>query len=156
MRLIAAALGLVLAVSACSASPPESDTRTLGLGVEDAPPAPELDASRVIAGQFAYLQKCATCHRPNLSGGEDRKARDEDGSLKPPQLNFTGHAWYHSDSVLIEVVTDGSFDPDWNMNGFAGELSDTGIRDVTVFVKSTWGPEERSFQWFATWQETEQ
>ena len=156
MRTIAAALGLLLAMSACSASPPDSDSRTFGLGVEDAPPAPVLDTDRVIAGQFAYLQNCAICHQPNLSGTSDWKIRDENGRLKPPPLDSSGHAWHHSDSLLIEIVTDGSFDPDSNMKGFASQLSATEIADVIEFLKSTWGSEERSFQWSATWQETQQ
>ncbi len=156
MRIIAAALGLVLTISACSASPPESDFQTFGLGVEDAPPAPELDIDRVTAGQSTYVQNCAACHQPDLSGAQDWKIRDENGRLKPPPLNSDGHAWHHSDSLLIEVVTDGSFDPESAMKGFADRLSDTEIADVIEFLKSTWGPEERSFQWFATWRETQQ
>ena len=157
MRIIAAALGLVLTITACSASSPESDYfGTFGLGVDDAPPAPDLDVGRVTAGQFTYLQNCAVCHQPNLSGAGDWKIRDKDGLLKPPPLDSDGHAWHHSDNLLIEVITDGSFDPDSAMKGFAGRLSDTEIADVIEFLKSTWGPDERSFQWFTTWQETQQ
>jgi mono/diheme cytochrome c family protein len=57
---------------------------------------------------------------------------------------------------LIEVVTDGSFDPDSNMKGFTDRLSESEIADVIEFLKSTWGPKERYFQWSATWQETQQ
>ena len=156
MRIIAAALGLVLTVSACSASPPELDIGTFGLGVEDAPPVPELDTSRVTAGQFTYVQSCAVCHQQDLSGADDWKVRDEDGRLKPPPLDSTGHAWHHCDSLLIAVVTDGSFDSDSNMKGFSSRLSDTEIGDVIEFLKSAWGSEERSFQWFSTWQESQQ
>jgi mono/diheme cytochrome c family protein len=156
VRIVAAALGLVLTISACSAGSPESDFQTLGLGVENAPPAPELDVSRVTAGQFTYLQNCATCHQPNLSGTDDWKIRDENGRLKPPPLDSAGHSWHHSDSLLIEVVTDGSFDPDSNMKGFTDRLSESEIADVIEFLKSTWGPKERYFQWSATWQATQQ
>jgi len=146
----------MLTMTACSTSPPESDFRTFGLAAEDAPPAPELDERRVTAGQFTYMENCAICHQPNLSGTADWKIRDKDGRLKPPPLDSTGHAWHHSDSLLIEVVTDGSFDADSNMSGFASRLSDTEIADVIEFLKSKWGPEERTFQWFVTWQETQQ
>jgi mono/diheme cytochrome c family protein len=139
VRIIAAALGLVLTMSACSASPPESEFQAFGLGVENAPPAPELDLSRVTAGQSTYLQNCATCHQPNLSGTDDWKIRDENGRPKPPPLDSAGHAWHHSDSLLIEVVTDGSFDPEPNMKGFTDRLSDSEIADVIEFLKSTWG-----------------
>jgi mono/diheme cytochrome c family protein len=154
VRIIAAALGLALTMAACSASPPESEFQTFGLGVDDAPPAPALDTDRMTAGQFTYLQNCAICHQPNLSGADDWKTRDENGRLKPPPLDSAGHAWHHSDNLLIEVVAAGSFDPDSNMKGFTDRLSDTEIADVIEFLKSTWGPEERSFQWFTTWQET--
>jgi hypothetical protein len=40
------------------------------------------------------------------------------------------------------------------MKRFTDRLSDSEIADVIEFLKSTWEPEERSFQWFATWQET--
>lgn len=160
MRVISAALGLVIVVSACSANVPEPETPAefprIGLSVEDAPPVPELDASRITAGQFTYLENCAACHQPNLSGAADWKTRDQDGRLKPPPMDSEGHAWHHSDSLLIEVVSDGSFDPESNMKGFADRLSASEIADVIEFLKSTWGPEERSFQWFVTWQETQQ
>jgi mono/diheme cytochrome c family protein len=156
VRIIAAAMGLVPTISGCSASPPESEFQTFGLGVEDAPPAPELDVNRATAGQFTYLQNCATCHQPNLSGADDWEIRDENGRLKPPPLDSDGHACHHSDSLLIEVLTDGLFDPDSNMKGFTDRLTDSEIADVIEFLKSTWGPDGRSFQWFATWQETQQ
>lgn len=160
MRTVAAALGLLIAVSACSASIPESEPESgfpsFGLSVEDAPPVPELDTSRVTAGQFIYLENCAVCHQPNLSGAADWMIRDHDGRLKPPPMDSSGHAWHHPDSLLIEVISDGSFDPDSNMKGFTDLLSDSEIADVVEFLKSTWGPEERSFQWFVTWQETQQ
>ena len=156
MRIIAAALGLALTVSACSAGPAESDIRPFEVGVEDAPPAPELDVARVAPGHVIHLQNCAVCHQPNLSGADDWKIRDEDGRLKPPPLDSAGHAWHHSDSLLSEVVTDGSFDPDSNMKGFSDRLSDNEIGDVIEFLKSEWGPEERSFQWFTIWQKSQQ
>ena len=159
MRTVATVLGLLIVLSACSASTPESGSESkfpsIGLSVEDAPAVPDLDTSRVIAGQFIYLQSCAVCHQPNLSGAADWMTRDQDGRLKPPPMDSTGHAWHHSDSLLIEVVSDGSFDPDSNMKGFADRLSDTEIADVIEFLKSNWGAEERSFQWFVTWQETQ-
>lgn len=155
VRMIAVALGLVLAISACSASPPEAELGSLDFGIEDAPPPPELNAGQVTAGQDTYLQNCAVCHQPNLSGAADWKIRNQDGRLKPPPLDSAGHAWHHSDSLLIELVTDGSFDTDSNMSGFASRLSDTEIADVIEFLKSKWGPEERTFQWFVTWQETQ-
>ena len=115
-------------------------------------PAPELDVTRVTTRQFTYLQNCATCHQPNLSGTDNWKIRNENGRLKPPPLDSAGHVWRHSDSLLIEVVTDGSFDPDSNMKGFTDWLSDSEIADVIEFLRSTWGPEDGSFQWSSTWQ----
>ena len=153
MRILVATLGIALITSACSAGPPESSFAAFGPGVEDAPPVPELDPSRVTAGQFTYRQNCAVCHQPNLSGAEDWKTPDETGRLKPPPLDSAGHAWHHSDNLLSEIVADGSFDPDSNMEPFSDRLSSAEIADVIEFLKSTWGSEERSFQWFITWQE---
>jgi mono/diheme cytochrome c family protein len=107
----------------------------------------------VAAGGLAYAHNCASCHQADLSGADDWKTRDESGLFRPPPLDSAGHAWHHSDWVLSEVVTDGSFDPDSNMKGFAGRLSATEIANVIEFLKSSWGVEERSFQWFVTWQE---
>ena len=156
MRIIAATMGLVVALSACSTSPPGSDSQTFSLGVEDPPPAPEVEMDRVRAGQLIYHQSCATCHQPDLSGADNWKVRDESGRLKPPPLDSAGHAWHHSDSLLIEVITDGSFDEESDMRGFRDRLSEGDILDVIEFLKSTWGSEERSFQWSVTWQETQQ
>jgi mono/diheme cytochrome c family protein len=156
MRNIAAALGFILVLTACSADTPAPTFPTIGLGIDDAPPVPDIDTARATAGQFTYLQNCATCHQPNLSGADDWMARDEDGKLKPPPLDSTGHAWHHSDGLLAEVIADGSFDSDSNMKGFADHLSEAEIADVIEFLKSTWGPDEQSFQWFITWQESQQ
>ena len=112
--------------------------------------------TRVTTRQFTYLQTCATCPQPNLSGTDNWKIRNENGRLKPPPLDSAGHVWRHSDSLLIEVVTDGSFDPDSNMKGFTDWLSDSEIADVIEFLRSTWGPEDGSFQWSSTWQASQQ
>jgi mono/diheme cytochrome c family protein len=155
MRIISTGLALALTIVACSATEPPPDDGVFGSAIEDAPPVPELDVSRVAAGQDIYLQTCAVCHRPDLSGADDWKVRDDEGRFKPPPLDSTGHAWHHPDSILAEIIRDGSSDPESDMNGFGGELTDDEIGDVVEFLKSYWGPEERSFQWFVTWQESQ-
>jgi hypothetical protein len=39
------------------------------------------------------------------------------------------------------------------MPSFGGTLTDDEIIVVLEFIKSSWGPEERAFQWQITWQE---
>ena len=143
---------VVLVVTGCTASRTSDVPVTLPL---DVPAPPPLDSSAVDIGAAVYRSSCAACHGPNLEGAADWKDRNDDGTWRPPPMDSTGHTWHHSDSLLTNIITNGSNDPDSAMVGWGESLSTAEIAAVIEFFKSTWGPDERAFQWTVTWQETQ-
>ena len=104
------------------------------------------DASVVSIGAEIYAQNCASCHGANLEGQEDWKGRDENGRLRAPPHDATGHTWHHDGQLLFrltkygpaEVVGDPSYAT--NMPAYEDTLSDDEITAVLSYIKSTWPP----------------
>lgn len=151
----------VIIASSCStsAAPEESDTGatspqpTVAETPQDPPPAPALDAARVEAGAGLYEQYCASCHQADLSGEPDWKVPNDDGTLKPPPQDSTGHTWHHSDQQLLALIRNGIAIPTSRMPTFGATLTDAEILTILEYFKSRWGEQERAFQWEVTWQE---
>ena len=152
-------IAAALILSACASNPGTSTTLVPPLtsssaaAAEEIPPTPPLDPDRVKAGEVIYGQYCASCHRADLSGDPDWKSRNADGSLRPPPHDATGHTWHHSDALLLSLTRDDSVFPESRMPSFGGTLTDDEIASVFEFIKASWGPEEREFQWQITWRE---
>jgi mono/diheme cytochrome c family protein len=121
-------------------------------GSTDVPPLPTLDAQRVAQGQPLYNQYCAACHGAEGEGQPDWKIRNEDGSLKAPPHDASGHTWHHDDDLLLNLIANGSDFPQSQMPTFGGTLSDEEILAILEYIRTWWGPEERAFQWQVTWQ----
>jgi mono/diheme cytochrome c family protein len=121
-------------------------------GNTDLPPVPTLDAQRVAQGQPLYNQYCATCHGTEGEGQPDWKVRNEDGSLKSPPHDADGHTWHHDDELLLNLIANGSDFPESQMPTFGDTLSDEEIIAIIEYIKTWWGPQERTFQWQVTWQ----
>jgi mono/diheme cytochrome c family protein len=121
------------------------------------PPVPTLDAQRVDVGARVYTAACAGCHGALLEGAPNWRQPGPDGSLPPPPQDSTGHTWHHPDSLLYDIVADGG-DPAHasRMPAFRGRLSADEIAAVLEYIKSTWGREEREFQWWITAREGQQ
>lgn len=132
---------------------PPSDTPpsfpTIGEQV-DIPPLPELDGSSIGTGQVLYLENCAACHGADLKGDPDWKIPTEDGTYLPPPQDSSGHTWHHSDQLLIDLVLNGADFFESQMPPFGAVLTEDEVRSILDYLKSTWGPEERSVQWGAT------
>ncbi len=151
MTLLAAA---VLAVAGCgdaanqtlASLPPLPGAPT----PEELGPVPELDPGRVAAGEALYLEHCAACHGADLRGEPDWQIPHDDGSFRPPPHDGTGHTWHHADDLLVEIVAEGSDFPESRMPAFGEKLSDDQILTILDYLKSTWGPQERTFQWEQT------
>ena len=128
--LVAAAVGVSLIAGACT-----SDANTGS-------------ASEEVLGRGAelYQQNCAQCHGADLSGDPDWKTPNEDGSYPPPPHDSSGHTWHHPDRILLEIISDGSDFPQSRMPAFGDRLDDDDIEAILEFIKSKWGPEERSYQ----------
>lgn len=147
-----------LILSACASSPNADSTvnPTSALNrsaVDQSPPAPQLDPDRVVAGEAIYDEYCSSCHRADLSGDPEWKKRNSDGSLRPPPHDSNGHTWHHSDQLLLTLTRDGAELEESRMPAFGAILTDDEIISVLEFLKSTWGHEERAFQWHVTWTE---
>ncbi len=109
------------------------------------------DREQVILGRQIYAEQCARCHGVNLEGQPNWRSRGPDGKLPAPPHDASGHTWHHPDAVLFRIIRDGTsavvgggYESD--MPGFKGVLSDTEIRAVLAFIKSSWPDRERSLQ----------
>jgi mono/diheme cytochrome c family protein len=112
-----------------------------------------LDGESVAAGSALYATFCASCHADDLSGGEDWKTRNDDGSYRPPPQDSTGHTWHHSDRLLVDLIANGSDFSQTRMPSFGDVLTDEEILSILDYFKSTWGEQERHFQWEVTQRE---
>jgi mono/diheme cytochrome c family protein len=160
VRLIGAVGFTALVLAACSgpadsATSAPSTSPTLAppgfSGTDEVPPPPDLDDVRITGGEVLYQQHCAVCHKADLVGEPGWMIPNDDGTLKPPPQDSTGHTWHHADQLLLEIVRDGSPVPSI-MPTFGGILTDEEILDILEFLKSQWGTEERAFQWQVTWR----
>lgn len=122
---------------------------------EEPPPVPPIDLQGAERGERLYASTCAACHGTDLSGADDWKTPNPDGTFKPPPMDSSGHTWHHSDQLLTDIITNGSTAPGSAMVGFRDLLSGDDIGDVIAYLKSSWGADERFFQWAVTWQESE-
>jgi mono/diheme cytochrome c family protein len=153
----AAALAAALGIAACSASGGDDTTipslSLPTLATAEVPPVPDLDLAAVVRGEELYRQHCAVCHGPDLAGDPGWRTPNEDGSYPPPPQDATGHTWHHPDRLLVQIVTGEADFPESRMPDFAGVLTEQEVRDILDYLKSSWGPEERAFQWRVTWQD---
>jgi len=112
-------------------------------------------ASELARGAALYSEHCASCHGANLEGSEDWQGYNEDGTLKPPPHDASGHTWHHSDALLFDYVKLGGAEAmakvaleEFNsgMPGFGDVLSDAQIWSILSFIKSTWPEKIREAQ----------
>ena len=93
-------------------------------------------------GQLVFSQNCASCHGDNAEGlAEDWRQRLADGSLPPPPLNGTAHAWHHPLPVLLQVIDEGGVAFGGKMPPFARLLTDEQKRSAVAYFQSFWSDE---------------
>lgn len=101
-------------------------------------------------GSRLYAEHCASCHGRNLEGQPDWTTRLPNGRLPAPPHDATGHTWHHSDADLKLITSKGmtAIVPDYqsDMPAFGDVLSDTEIKAILDFIKSTWPERERAYQ----------
>lgn len=151
LPLVALSFAAAIATGCTTAPPPNAQLDGLWT-VEGLPDVPAVDPDLAAAGEPLYQATCASCHGDDLAGAANWKTPD-DGVYLPPPLNSDGHAWHHSDTLLAEIIRDGSGAPDSPMVGFSNQLTDDEITAIIEYLKTTWGPNESTFQWTVTWQE---
>jgi mono/diheme cytochrome c family protein len=104
---------------------------------------PETD---VIVGETLYGKNCAACHGANLEGQPDWRSSGDDGKLRAPPHDISGHTWHHGDSLIFrytklggkEAMAQQGMDFDSGMPGFRDVLSDAEIWNIIGYIKSTW------------------
>src|SRR6056297_3300875 len=117
------------------------------VGAEATLRLPHDEPAAVAAGATLYAEHCAACHGAALEGQvADWRQTGPDGLMPAPPHDETGHTWHHPDTLLFEItargteaVVGGGYRS--NMPGFGDVLTDSEIRAVLGFIKSTW-PEE--------------
>ena len=114
----------------------------LGSAISLAAEADPENAVQVTQGLNVYEAQCAECHRSDLKGEPNWRARSATGELPPPPLNGTAHTWHHTDGLLFEIVKEGpgAALPGYKtkMRPFAGKLTDDEIWAVIAYIKSRW------------------
>lgn len=98
--------------------------------------------AQVESGESIFQQHCASCHGDQAEGlAADWRQRQADGSLPPPPLNGSAHAWHHPLSVLLQVINDGGAPYGGNMPAFAERLSNAEKRAAIAYFQDFWDDE---------------
>lgn len=97
--------------------------------------------AHVKSGQAVFQNNCAVCHKDKAQGTENWKQRLPDGSLPPPPLNGSAHAWHHSLSVLRDYVKGGGTPFGGNMPAFGEKLSAEEVDSAIAYFQSYWSDE---------------
>ncbi len=118
------------------------------------------DAKILTAGRALYQAHCAACHGANLEGQPNWQSPLPNGRLPAPPHDATGHTWHHPDGVFLRITRDGpaavvgdGYESD--MPGFGGILTDSEMRSILEYIKSTWPERERQYQAEMTRREEE-
>jgi mono/diheme cytochrome c family protein len=126
----------VLAFGIASAS---DTVRESGAGQDADPkalrnPVPSTPDS-LAAGAQQYAKVCAVCH--GASGNGDGKLAAATAAYGKRPSILTDNVWDHgsTDGEIFVVVRDG-IEPDFNMPGFKGRLSDEEMWSVVNYVRS--------------------
>lgn len=104
----------------------------------------------VALGKQVYDVQCASCHGANLEGQEGYGQPSEDGLLKAPPHDETGHTWHHNNAYLIESIKKGGarLPADVGVSAmppYENILKPAEIGAVLSYIQSTW-PEEIAAQ----------
>jgi len=111
------------------------------------------DPAAVALGASLYGRHCAECHGQRLEGQPDWRVRRPDGKLPAPPHDESGHTWHHRDADLFGMVKEGFASGRYappgylsEMPGYGDTLSDSEIRAVLAYIKSTWPEAQRAHQ----------
>lgn len=136
-RRFSAALGVTClcwcAAGAAPARSQDADAKALSNPVPSTPES-------IAAGAQSYSKQCALCH--GATGAGDGKLAAATGAYGARPSDLTDAKWDHgsSDGEIFTVIRDG-IEPDFNMPGFKGRLSETEIWNVVNYVRSI-GPKK--------------
>lgn len=107
----------------------------------------ELDHRDLIRGEALYQSYCAACHGVELQGQDNWQTPDENGVLRAPPHDASGHTWHHDNQLLFDYTALGGAAAlaergvsgiNSGMPGFAESLTEDEIWDTLAFIRSTW------------------
>lgn len=97
---------------------------------------------QVLVGAQVFAENCAVCHGDNAEGRvSDWRQRLDDGSLPPPPLNGSAHAWHHPNSVLLQVINNGGTLFGGTMPAFVDVLGKPDKLAVIAYFQNFWSDE---------------
>lgn len=110
-----------------------------------------LSSAKVAEGRAVYESNCVRCHGPKGRRSPNWRIQNPDKTFPPPPHDSSGHTWHHSDKVLFQIIHDGGkiFEDQGfksAMPAFGDRLGTGDIEAVMTYLKSLWGPTERSVQ----------
>jgi mono/diheme cytochrome c family protein len=110
------------------------------------------DPETVARGRALYGEHCGRCHGERLEGQAGWQTRRANGTVPPPPLDASGHAWQHSDRQLFDMIKLGGAlfarrGETSEMPAYRTTLSDAEIWAVIAAIKDAW-PEETRLQQF--------
>ena len=144
-------VAVIILLTGCSSESTSTDvTPAVVVPADD---LPDLDPELVDQGERLYTALCASCHGVDLAGEPDWKVPNSDGSFKPPPQDSTGHTWHHSDRLLVDLILNGSTFERSRMPTFRDVLSESETLAILEYLKSSWGEQEREFQFKVSSQE---
>jgi mono/diheme cytochrome c family protein len=126
---------LLLGLAACTSRV----TPQTAMALPNAPIPPASSSEALAAGAHLAQQHCVRCHAEG----------NRDGQAAPLDLTgqaWTGHAWHHPDSVLVQMIADGIDRPTGVMPPFGSILRPDEIRTLIAFIKTFWTPEQLQLQ----------
>ena len=112
---------------------------------------PAAGAAAPAQGEALYQRECARCHGADLKGEPGWQTPGENGRIKAPPHDESGHTWMHARPELFQQIKSGrgaAAAPGYagDMPAFADRLSDDEIWAVLEFIASRWPPGHRAYQ----------
>lgn len=98
-------------------------------------------------GQSLYKEKCQSCHGMNGVGETyNIQALTDKNYIRAPALDYSEHAWHHTDDALEKTILDGSPRTQrmaaWKNEG----MTKQNARDLIAYIKSLWTQRELDCQ----------
>ena len=122
---------LLLLLTACGSSPSTEQT---------------LSPAQLAEGKALYEANCAACHGINGEGEENWQNNNEDGTLRAPPHDSSGHTWHHPDQLLFQITSKGGKGLNSQMPAFDEKLTEEEITLTLEYIKTFWEPEHRQSQ----------
>ena len=108
--------------------------------------AQTLSPAQLAEGKALYEANCAACHGINGEGQENWQNNNEDGTLRAPPHDSSGHTWHHTDQLLLQITSKGGKGLNSRMPAFEEKLTSEEITLTLEYIKTFWEPEHRESQ----------